>query len=113
MNSFYAIEDDRSIISLKGRIVILDKYGDSLYNYDDIDIQLEHPIQSLVKPRLSTVYKDEFRTSIYHDYTKLHYLELTGKDVPEKLKTAILQDQDIKAKFIPEIILFTDGSALK
>jgi hypothetical protein len=109
-----ANEEQRSISSIKGHVIIMDNFGDSIFYCPDMKIDLEIPIPPHLKPGLQYVldYEGIFGLPFY-ETKRTKFIRINSPEVPEKLKSAVALHEKIKAKYIPEAILFSDGTVLK
>jgi hypothetical protein len=91
---------DKSIASAKGKLRILDKYNDVLFELADQDYTLSSP---LVCGSSWIIQKGKFGWN----------LSLANRPETKILREAVLRGSTLKAEFKPQTILFTDGTILR
>ncbi len=114
VTQFIALAEDRKIRSVKGRIVIKDSHGDSLLCYPDFTMNLQQPLQRAHSPGLqyATGHYGIFAEP-YVETRRTVFIRMEHASVPYQLKSSFEIGSKIAASFIPESLLFTDGTVLK
>ena len=107
-----AIEENRPIIGVKGRIVIKDNFGDSIYSFPDFKIDLEEELKVACSPGLQFLFYDPSVT-VYRETLRTLTLDLDHPETPRKIKLEIADGNKLRASFVPEAIHFSDGTVLR
>lgn len=106
------LAETREIESLKGKILIKDKYGDLLQVLNDIEIECKGSLPAIGKAGLAYAIGEDERVFYTSNEYKIS-LYVNHKDNSSALKQAVSLNHDLSVEFIPEAIMFTGGSILK
>ncbi|MBC7388120.1 MAG: hypothetical protein H7329_02820 [Opitutaceae bacterium] len=104
--------ETREIESMKGKILVRDKYGTLLQPIPDIEIQANGSLPARGNPG-----KDYAlgigRGIRYNMYRYGLGIYVGHKDISYALKQAVNMGSTLSIEFVPDAIMFTDGSVLK
>lgn len=103
----------REIESMKGSIIVKDKYGTILQNLSNVEIKSNGSLPSKGEIGLVRVTGNNH---IMNNYTMAEYsaqLYLDSYESTEAFKQAVNLNYDLFIEFVPNVILFTDGTLLK
>lgn len=112
---FVAIEENKAILSIKGRIVIKDNHKDSILCYPDFKMDLKQPLQRAYSPGLRFAMGEYGGMSI-EEFTGTRrevFARIDNPSMPLELRSAFENGEGISAVFIPESLLFSNGTVLK
>lgn len=104
--------EPKEIESMKGKILISDKYGSILQEMPDIEIQAHGSLTSISRPGLDYAIGNG-ASDVYHLYNYGLSIYVGHKDISNALKQAVAMNSSLSIEFVPNVILFTDGSVLK
>jgi hypothetical protein len=114
VTQFISLAEERKICSIKGRIVFKDNHGDSLLCYPDFILNLQQPLQRAYKPGLQYAMGEYgIFSEPYTETQRTIFVRINHSSVPHQLKSSFSTGNKIAATFIPESLLFTDGTTLK
>ncbi len=106
------LAETREIESMKGRILISDKYGTLIQQIPDIEIQANGSLPAKGQPGRD--YAIGMGRGIrYNMYRYGLGIYVGHKDISYALKQAVEMKNALSIEFIPDAIMFTDGSVLK
>lgn len=103
--------EPREISAMKGRIIISDKFGDTLYSGEDIQLECQGALAAHKLGLQYAIYDDGF--SVVHPVTYNVDLNMNHKSISNAFKRAVRDGDDLTIEFVPDVLLFADGSILK
>lgn len=103
--------ESREISAMKGRIIVSDQFADVLYSSEDIELKCKGAIKP-IKPGLDyAINYDGF--AVVHPVKYNFDLNMNHKSIPDAFRRAVQDGNELRIQFVPDVLLFSDGSILK
>jgi len=107
------LAENREIELMKGKIIINDKYGTLLQEFRDIEIQAHGSLPSKNEPGLDFACSFQDGVVRFNLYTYKLGIYVEHQDNSNAFKQAFEMGNTLSIEFVPDAIMFTDGTILK